>query len=982
MNCKIDRLTALTVACVVMLGLASTASAQVFTGRIDVTVEDSTGGRLPGVSVDITGPVNQTQVTDAQGQTHFLDLSVGTYAVKASLSGFNPYQNASVEVGVGASTGLSVKLAVSGTAETVYVTAATPLVDTRRQTTTTNITLEELQNIPTARDPWVIMQTIPGIVVDRINVGGANSDSQSVFMGKGNAILDNTFNIDGVPVTDMAATGSSAFYYDFDSFKEMSVTTGGADASIFTPGVQLNMVLKSGTNAYHGDARVIFDNSNLEANNLSPALAASLHSPNGLGNRTNQYLDDGFDVGGPIIKDKLFAWGTAARTNIQTINLQNTPSATTFDNYSIKTDFDPSSNARFNFTFYENNKIKIGRNVGGLANIILGPATENQSGPTRYYKGESNLVLGKRLYLTARYAYTDAGFSFTPQGGSNNIVIDTAGDQTGSNFYLATSRPQYYSSANASYFAGKHELKFGFAWRRTPITSSTVWPGNHIVTTDLPGYPALSATSGGTQCGGCNASVLINADSFTSQVGQYANLFVTDTISLDRLTINVGVRYDHQTSSLNPSTLNAVPGFLPAVASPAVSNVWVFNTFDPRVGFSYALDDSRKTVARVNYAMFASQLPAGASNFVSNTVSASCNGFANVPSGAATTSQVNTSPADGFSCFAPGSGVSPTNGFTVNASAPRTQEVQAGIDRELRPSMGVSATFTWRRFSNLIWDVPDGITSADYVQAGTLKGTLPTGQTYNVPYSSLTPAASAAWNGLWTATNRPDYYQQYLGLELSATKRLADRWMARIGFSSNSFTEHFSNRAQSIIDPTPTYFPSMTGLQWGVPSPNGGSQYTYGTGPGVNGGSMVVYDNSSGENNVWILPVHYQITANGLYQGPWGLNFAGNLLVRQGFAQAYYMQVPTTDLGQGFKNVLLTSNVDSNRLPTVATFDARIEKMVAIGHYKVALDLDAFNLFNTATVLANQYNAATSTFGQPLEIINPRIARLGLRFTF
>jgi hypothetical protein len=62
-----------------------------------VTVEDTTGGRLPGVNVDLTGPVNQTQVTDTQGQAHFLNLPVGTYSIKTSLAGFNPFTNNSVQ---------------------------------------------------------------------------------------------------------------------------------------------------------------------------------------------------------------------------------------------------------------------------------------------------------------------------------------------------------------------------------------------------------------------------------------------------------------------------------------------------------------------------------------------------------------------------------------------------------------------------------------------------------------------------------------------------------------------------------------------------------------------------------------------------------------------------------------------------------------------------------------------------------------------
>ena len=97
--------------------------------------------------MDLTGPVNQTQVTDSQGQALFLNLPVGVYAVKTSLSGFNPYENNVVQVVSGSATALPVKLGVAGTSETINVTAATPIVDVKRETTTTNVSLEELQNM-------------------------------------------------------------------------------------------------------------------------------------------------------------------------------------------------------------------------------------------------------------------------------------------------------------------------------------------------------------------------------------------------------------------------------------------------------------------------------------------------------------------------------------------------------------------------------------------------------------------------------------------------------------------------------------------------------------------------------------------------------------------------------------------------------------------------------------------------------------------
>src|SRR5437868_14530123 len=86
---------------------------QIFVGRIDLTFEDAPGGRLPGVTVTLAGPSPQSAVTDGQGRAHFLNLAVGTYTVTASLSGFNPYENRSVDVAAGAAVDLPIRLTVA-----------------------------------------------------------------------------------------------------------------------------------------------------------------------------------------------------------------------------------------------------------------------------------------------------------------------------------------------------------------------------------------------------------------------------------------------------------------------------------------------------------------------------------------------------------------------------------------------------------------------------------------------------------------------------------------------------------------------------------------------------------------------------------------------------------------------------------------------------------------------------------------------------
>jgi hypothetical protein len=459
-----------------VLSVAVPCSAQVFTGRVDVTVADTTGALLPGATVDITGPVNVSKTTDTQGVAHFLDLTPGTYQVKVSLSGFSDYVNKDVAVAAGASVPLRVGLAIGGVSQTVEVTAETPVVDPKKTGTATTVSLEELQNIPSGRDPWVVMQTVPGIIMDRVNVGGSESGQQSGYQAKGAAGSDATWNLDGVPITDMAATGATPTYWDFDMFQEMNVTTGGSDMTSSTGGVHLNMVLKSGTNTPHGSARVYFEDKSMQANNMDPELANALGSPNGKGNRTNQYADYGFEVGGPIFKDHLWGWGSIGKTDVRILTIKQTPDRTILKNYGAKATAQLSPAIRGNFTYFKGNKEKFGR--GASATHPPETTFDQSSLGNGFFKGEGNFVVGSNLFLTARVSHFGTGFNFQPEGGMDTQpVVDDSGVWHNSTNQYHSWRPMDTISGDGSYFKGRHELKFGYSWRKTEVHSLTVWPG-------------------------------------------------------------------------------------------------------------------------------------------------------------------------------------------------------------------------------------------------------------------------------------------------------------------------------------------------------------------------------------------------------------------------------------------------------------------------------------------------------------------------
>ncbi|HEX4912560.1 MAG TPA: carboxypeptidase regulatory-like domain-containing protein, partial [Vicinamibacterales bacterium] len=291
---------------ILIVAFATPAFSQtLFQGRIDVTVLDSQNRAVPGVLVEIAGTSSQSQTTDDKGEAHFLNLAPGRYRISATLSGFRPFTAENIEVAAGTSVPLTIPLSVAGVTEAVQVVAETPVVDPARQTITTSISYDQLQRLPSARDPWVMLQTVPGVVVDRVNVGGAESGQQSNVLAKGAGTTENTWNLDGIPVTDLAATGSSPTYYNFDMFEEMSVTTGGASATNPTAGAQLNMQFKSGTNAFSGAAHYYGAGESLQSTNLPDELLP-LAGPSGKGNRMKELADVGFDLGGPLVRDRLW----------------------------------------------------------------------------------------------------------------------------------------------------------------------------------------------------------------------------------------------------------------------------------------------------------------------------------------------------------------------------------------------------------------------------------------------------------------------------------------------------------------------------------------------------------------------------------------------------------------------------------------------------------------------------------------------------
>lgn len=948
----------------ILCSLSSTLFAQSLTqgGNIRGSVTGSDGTSLPGVTVTVSGSSGrQTFVTSSDGEYRFLGLDPGSYTISAELSGFAVSTN-KADVLIGRNTELNITLSASAS-EAITVSAATPVIDTRETATGQTVEEIELLNVPTARDPWVILQSVPGVLVDRVNVGGNESGQQSYFVGKGVERHQTEWNVDGVAVTDMATTGTSTFYYDFDSFEQIEVSTGSSDPSVRTPGVHLNMVTKRGTNELKGSARFFTTDQNWQAKATIPEEAEGYLTEGA--NSINHIDDYGIEFGGPVIADKLWMWGAWSNNGIENFSTGQGALAqkTKLNNYNGKINYQPLNNNNAEVFYMFSDKRVKGRGLGPSRPTL--DVADNQSGPGDLLKFEDMHSFSQSFYLTASYSQIASGYKLAPGGGRDVDAYWVDGEGWHRTYrYFEQDVPQKNTRLDGSAFVNtgdiSHELKFGFGYRDTPVESITVWPGNGNFANFYDGY-ALAA---------------LTRPALPHFGSRYVDFYVGDTITFDNLTITGGFRYDIQRARNFGSSVPAnpvVPDLLPAVDYSGDERTLEWKGFSPRIGATLALGEDKKTVLRGSYNRYMDQLG-------SSDVGAS-NPFYRVQqlyyywedlNGDKTIQRGEIDFDSGLYSFAnidpdnPGSAISPGR-VDYDMDPTRTDEIVFGIDREIMPNFAIGAAYSYRKRTNFTWDVfektqgaGDYYTAADYVLLGTpVTGTLPNGTPYSVANYRLNPALDAPV--FFVTTNRPDYNQIYHGLELTATKRFSNRWMMRGNVTLSDWTQNVGDNG--FVDPTAIVEGDSCSSCDGDVVASGG---------GVGG-----YINS-----------RWSYSLNSVYEAPFKLMFGAAVVGREGFVLPYYRRVNNRD-GVGNKNVMVVEEFGENRLPNMFNLDLRVARDFHIASDVVLnLSVDLFNVTNERTVLWRD-NRLYSADGPDVEENNwieqmqsPRVWRFGARVRF
>jgi TonB-dependent Receptor Plug Domain len=878
-------------------------------------------------------------------------------------------------VSVGKSVELPMSLKIASVAETITVSGESPVIDTKATGTATNFTSDELTKIPTSRDPFALMRSVPGVLVDRVNIGGNETGQQSNFASKGTRPQDAVWTMDGINITDMAATGASPSYYNYDNFEEIQVSTAGQDIKQPTGGMGLNLVVKRGSNQFHGGVRGYFDNHAMESSNVPAELAATGVTTD-TSDHNKEISDYGFDLGGPILRDKAWFYGSYSLQDVQLVRRAGAlVDQTKLKNPDVKLNWQATKKDMVSFLYFDGFKIKDGRSPG-VAGILFDAPSATYHQDNAYtdaklhglWKLSDDRVIGSNMFLSAKYAYFNTGFVLDPIGGLDQ--------QAGRNFTLAQSfgsvnqslnvRPQKVANVDVNNFVtamgATHNVKYGFGFRMADAVSGTLWPGNGILA--LERSPSdLEAQVFRQGLGGNRAD--------------YLDFYVGDTIARNRLTLDVGVRYDQQWGQALPSqTLAnaAFPNTVPGLSFAGYDTPFTWKNVSPRAGLTYALDESRKTVARASFSRYAGQLETGTVGVTNPSSTAGSatyrwtdlNGDHFAQANEVNLNQFITA-AGGFNPAAP-TAVTSANVLDPNLKAPKTTSVVVGIDRELRPNLALLLNYSYTRTTDLFGNFTGrltpraGVTVADYAAGSGFTGTLLDGSTYSIPTFIPNAAKTAAGGNGFVTTNIPDYSTTYSGLELSVVKRLSNKWMGRVGFSWNNALEHFGSAAglyDTNGNPTPTL-----------------------SEPLKDGGQFAPQSGGSGSGNVYI-NAKWQINTNAMYQAPYGIEVSGNVFGRQGYPYPMFRTGTTAALGaDSTLNILVSPQIDTFRYPNLWNTDLRAARTFKVNTVTIRGILDAFNVFNANTELVRNNNVLSPTFNAIAQNLSPRIFRVGLVIGF
>lgn len=724
---KLSRLAfAFLIVLILLSGLALAQSKE--TGAVQGKVSDEAGAPLPGVNVIATSPNlmgTRTAVTDQEGKYRLAALPTGTYAIEASLQGFGTAKRTGVIVHVGTTGTIDIAMTPAKIEMAVSVVGEAPPIDiTDASLGKTYLGKDFLDNIPTARDTFRIINSVPGIT-------GLSAYGSGDHTG-------NLYQLDGVELTDSwFGGGIYSAAIDYDIIEETQVVALGAPAEYgnFT-GATVNMVTKSGGNSLSGDVKFFLRGKNWQSNNIDkskPEWSVLTETP------LTETYDAGFHLGGPILKDKLWFFGgyNYFKSTIEMASV-NKSSPLTYPKAFIKFTYQPDEKNRISALFeYHKSTQK------NMTQSPLVPDEANYKFVYPVYIGNVSFlhIFSSQTIFELKIAGNNMVNDYIPNSGPDvaGHVDLVTGVSSFNNPWRGHWTSERYTLSSAlthnveNFIKGSHDLKFGIEVEKA-VGGGYSQPTGEVTYYDWNGQPYI-ASSWGFKSWGVN--------------WRYTAYAQDDWRLSDALVLNPGLRF------------SMIRGSVPDLGR----TVYKPNNLEPRIGLVWDIAKDHKTVVKAHVGRyFEGSKSYYFSNMQPNPDSVS---YSVGPNWSSLTETYRTSGASLYS-------------IDPNIKHPSMDQAVAGVERVLGKDITMSVSFIYRFWKNFIESVN---TTAVFEK---LPFTDPgTGEVFTV-YNQINPGqdkffitnpkVGVDYGAAYPEIVQVDPYRKYRAVELAFNKRLSDNW--------------------------------------------------------------------------------------------------------------------------------------------------------------------------------------------------------------
>lgn len=976
-------------------------------GTIGVTVTDTTGAVLPGVTVEATSPVQigtRSAVTDSSGQAILTGLVPGRYTVKSTLSGFQ-VSTTQITVEQNTVSPLVVKMNTDAVTESITVTAEAPLVDTTRATISEHVTLQEVEALPVGRDYKAYAQLVAGVnvvpnqggadtPVDPAGKGGNNYSDRGVERGFGKTgSTDNVYYIDGLNVTDMG-NGRGTMTFNNEVILEQEIVTSGVPAEFAGgKGYVGNVVTKSGGNEFSGSLNYYMQTADMYEDFKTDR--DWLHSAK---EEKNDYA---FTLGGPIVRDRAWFFASSQiRKNTDQVQVAATatPSPLSTEwvndrkNYFGKLTLKATENTTVIGQFFSDPREQdadVNRTVTTVPGRYIGidDTPRTITGSIQHLFGSSMVVEGRYGSFKEEYHQfplrPELGLQNTLRGapaGTPNYARDLGGAST--TFDQIQKRDQ--ADLNGSLFfnaAGSHTLKGGVQYTKLQDQTRSSLNGGARLTSLHPSL--LGSTLGSIKGGVFSTSEYNNAynalrNATTSSAFAFADtnkdgVLSEAEFSAIKLTSTAGnpgggvnfLRLANQSVGTNNVTARADTAFLQDdwnvgqwtvnagvrmedwkyIASDGSTILDMDPTFSPRLGLTWDIGGQGRQKLTAFYGRYYDPIRTDMVHFAGNI-----------------TGTVNAEQLfinnDWFSYRLRGSATVRDAGFAPNLKNQTQDELSLTYGINLTPTWAFMAQAFSRKDDNLIedydphvyWEMPG-------------YACPPTGCVGNVvpdefelkPGAHGYPPSGIAGPVNFYLANAIGGERQTNGLDLAVERRFSGNWTSSIQYSWRDATGNITSDANAdLVGDAIEYDPRQT--------------YMQGTLQGSIDHQLKLY-------GMYRLPFNLEIGALAYWNS--GAHYTESEIFLPGTYDIY--------LPQPLANGSFAKRGTETH-PSYYNVDAKLRYLVPVSRFNVDLFLDIYNLTNNqdAIFVTQAHNDPDTNFTYQSDrvLLSPRRYQAGVRLRF